>query len=88
MVQSEDGEATTPEGVVAVAEIGVSRAAQRVHEQVQDLVPRSAKRRDVMATAAWDEPGPFGEIRSRLDECLNESSRRGTEWLELRTLGS
>ena len=52
VIQTEYRQATAPESVVAVAEVGVFCAAQRVDEQVQDLVPGSAKPSDVMAATA------------------------------------
>ncbi len=57
-------EAVTPEGVVAVAEVGVPGAELAVDERAEGPVAQSANGRHVVRAAAVGESGALGEIRT------------------------
>src|SRR5207237_3045796 len=56
----EDGEQVGPEGVEAVAQIGVAGAEQGVGDAVEPGVAGAAQQGDVVAAAACGEAGAFG----------------------------
>jgi len=60
----EHGHQVPPERVVAVAQVGVPGAEERVGEQVQREVAGPAHRRDVGAAAPGDEARALGEVRA------------------------
>jgi len=60
--QVEEGEQVGPEGVVAVAEVGVAGAEQGVGDAVEAGVAGAAEQGDVVAAAAGGEAGAFGEV--------------------------
>src|SRR5690242_6463763 len=60
--QVEDGEQVGPEGVVAVAQVGVAGAEQGVGDAVESGVAGAAQQGDVVAAAAGGEAGALGEV--------------------------
>ena len=60
--RSSIGSRSAPEGVVAVAQVGIGGAEQQVDQPAQRRVADRAEAGDVLAAAAPVEPGALGEI--------------------------
>src|SRR6476620_8045475 len=68
-VERDERQAPSPEGVVAVAEVGEAGAIEQIDDAAQPVVPQPAERRDVDASPTRDEARALGEVGPRLERC-------------------
>jgi hypothetical protein len=67
----DEGEASAPEGVIAVAEVGVVGIVQQVHRRAEEAVAGASEPGEVVAPAPREVAGSLGEVRA-LDEGSDE----------------